>query len=575
MTQKLSFNCTFKESKPEERLEKKLESVVFNPKFQSKISSLESEYDQIIEKKNEIEETIIHELYSEKKELVGDFDQLKFEIEFLKQDVHHYKKLVKTLDKQNIAFKKEVADNINGLNVLAQKLKDIDSEIETISRRIARVQRILALDESKLNNLDKFTDTAATLIENVSSRKIKLQELEMNKKKSVERKFAFEDYLANEKEAVGQLIDVLQEFDANNQLKKREIEEEIKQAEMRIEQAIDERETLSSQKEYIESRLFDLNGNSRGIMSNILKNEAYVLITEELPKKLNQAEADSIRAWNTLLQLNNNVKIGTLDFDSEIMPTVIRYKQLGWLPQNVRIYNLFNDLLGVKKSRSVSKEQMNHRKESLLPFFAKEEDGVKYYYDLKENTTLTVREQTEDNLEYYHFVNDRKEYVEVYDAGSIVMDREIVGDGDEVQRYYDINGEVALTIKLVAKELEYIRYQDIQFRTHQELLIYWLTHFIEKDGVINLIIDQKSQLFIDRDLFKQNGINLVPLIQEVDKKEDMHRFIVENHFEEIFVLNRNVFNSIESLLNEDCLIRVLEGNKEIYPTKPQIIVDSQ
>ncbi|MFY8330625.1 hypothetical protein [Vagococcus carniphilus] len=575
MTQKLSFNCTFKESKPEERLEKKLESVVFNPKFQSKISSLESEYDQIIEKKNEIEETIIHELYSEKKELVGDFDQLKFEIEFLKQDVHHYKKLVKTLDKQNIAFKKEVADNINGLNVLAQKLKDIDSEIETISRRIARVQRILALDESKLNNLDKFTDTAATLIENVSSRKIKLQELEMNKKKSVERKFAFEDYLANEKEAVGQLIDVLQEFDANNQLKKREIEEEIKQAEMRIEQAIDERETLSSQKEYIESRLFDLNGNSRGIMSNILKNEAYVLITEELPKKLNQAEADSIRAWNTLLQLNNNVKIGTLDFDSEIMPTVIRYKQLGWLPQNVRIYNLFNDLLGVKKSRSVSKEQMNHRKESLLPFFAKEEDGVKYYYDLKENTTLTVREQTEDNLEYYHFVNDRKEYVEVYDAGSIVMDREIVEGGDEVQRYYDINGEVALTIKLVAKELEYIRYQDIQFKTHQELLIYWLTHFIEKDGVINLIIDQKSQLFIDRDLFKQNGINLVPLIQEVDKKEDMHRFIVENHFEEIFVLNRNVFNSIESLLNEDCLIRVLEGNKEIYPTKPQIIVDSQ
>ncbi|MFC6348442.1 hypothetical protein [Vagococcus carniphilus] len=575
MTQKLSFNCTFKESKPEERLEKKLESVVFNPKFQSKISSLESEYDQIIEKKNEIEETIIHELYSEKKELVGDFDQLKFEIEFLKQDVHHYKKLVKTLDKQNIAFKKEVADNINGLNVLAQKLKDIDSEIETISRRIARVQRILALDESKLNNLDKFTDTAATLIENVSSRKIKLQELEMNKKKSVERKFAFEDYLANEKEAVGQLIDVLQEFDANNQLKKREIEEEIKQAEMRIEQAIDERETLSSQKEYIESRLFDLNGNSRGIMSNILKNEAYVLITEELPKKLNQAEADSIRAWNTLLQLNNNVKIGTLDFDSEIMPTVIRYKQLGWLPQNVRIYNLFNDLLGVKKSRSVSKEQMNHRKESLLPFFAKEEDGVKYYYDLKENTTLTVREQTEDNLEYYHFVNDRKEYVEVYDAGSIVMDREIVEGGDEVQRYYDINGEVALTIKLVAKELEYIRYQDIQFRTHQELLIYWLTHFIEKDGVINLIIDQKSQLFIDRDLFKQNGINLVPLIQEVDKKEDMHRFIVENHFEEIFVLNRNVFNSIESLLNEDCLIRVLEGNKEIYPAKPQIIVDSQ
>lgn len=507
--------------------------------------------------------------------MVGDFDQLKFEIEFLKQDVHHYKKLVKTLDKQNIAFKKEVADNINGLNVSAQKLKDIDSEIETISRRIARVQRILALDESKLNNLDKFTDTAATLIENVSSRKIKLQELEMNKKKSVERKFAFEDYLANEKEAVGQLIDVLQEFDANNQLKKREIEEEIKQAEMRIEQAIDERETLSSQKEYIESRLFDLNGNSRGIMSNILKNEAYVLITEELPKKLNQAEADSIRAWNTLLQLNNNVKIGTLDFDSEIMSTVIRYKQLGWLPQNVRIYNLFNDLLGVKKSRSVSKEQMNHRKESLLPFFAKEEDGVKYYYDLKENTTLTVREQTEDNLEYYHFVNDRKEYVEVYDAGSIVMDREIVEDGDEVQRYYDINGEVALTIKLVAKELEYIRYQDIQFRTHQELLIYWLTHFIEKDGVINLIIDQKSQLFIDRDLFKQNGINLVPLIQEVDKKEDMHRFIVENHFEEIFVLNRNVFNSIESLLNEDCLIRVLEGNKEIYPTKPQIIVDSQ
>ena len=191
MTQKLSFNCTFKESKPEERLEKKLESVVFNPKFQSKISSLESEYDQIIEKKNEIEETIIHELYSEKKELVGDFDQLKFEIEFLKQDIHHYKKLVKTLDKQNIAFKKEVADNINNLNRLSQKLKDIDTELESIARRIARVQRILTLDESKLSNLDRFSDTAVTLIENISSRKIKLQELEMNKKKTIERKLAF------------------------------------------------------------------------------------------------------------------------------------------------------------------------------------------------------------------------------------------------------------------------------------------------------------------------------------------------------------------------------------------------
>lgn len=575
MTQKLSFNCTFKESKPEERLEKKLESVVFNPKFQSKISSLESEYDQIIEKKNEIEETIIHELYSEKKELVGDFDQLKFEIEFLKQDIHHYKKLVKTLDKQNIAFKKEVADNINNLNRLSQKLKDIDTELESIARRIARVQRILTLDESKLSNLDRFSDTAVTLIENISSRKIKLQELEMNKKKTIERKLAFEDYLANEKEAVGQLIDVLQEFDANNQLKKREIEEEVRQSEIRIKQAIGEKETLSNQKQYIENRLFDLNGNSRGIMSNILKNEAYVLITEELPKKLNQAEADSIRAWNTLLQLNNNVKIGTLDFDSEIMSTVVRYKQLGWLPQNVRIYNLFNDLLGVKKSRSVSKEQMNHRKESLLPFFAKEEDGLKYYYDIKENTTLTVREQTEDNLEYYHFVNDHKEYVEVYDAGNIVMDREIVEGEQEVQRYYDTNAEVILTIKLVNNELEYIRYQDIHFRTHQELLIYWLTHFIEKDGVINLIIDQKSQLFIDKDLFKQNGINLVPLIQEIDKKEDMQKFISEHHFDEIFVLNRTLFNSIESLLNEDCLIRILEGNKEIHSSKPQIIVDSQ
>ncbi len=574
MTQKLSFNCTFKEAIPEEKTEEKLESVVFNPKFQSKIGSLENEYDQIIEKKTSIEETIIHELYSEKKEIIGDFDQLKFELAFLKQDVQNLKKLEKTLDKQNVTLKKEITEKINHLNDLSNKLKVSDLEIEKTTKRIERVKRILNSDEAKFNNLDSYTESAVVLIENISSRRIKLDELEMDKKKLVERKRAFEEYLSSEKEAIGVLIDVLQTFDAKNQMKIAEIKENISQANERINSAVDEKNNLTYQKKYIERRLFNLNGNSRGIMSNILKNETYVLITEELPKKLNQSEADSIIAWNSLLQLNNNVKIGTLNFDSEYMTTVVKYKQLGWLPQNVSTYNLFNDLLGVKKSRSINKEQMDRRKESLLPFFAKEEGGIKYYYDLKEDTTLTVREQTEDNLECYHFVNKTKEYIEVYDAGSIVMDREIMGGQEEVQRYYAPDGEVVLNIKLVCNQVDTIKYQDNDFGSYQELLIYWLTSFIEKDGIINLIIDQKSQLFDDQEIFNENGINLVPLIQEVEDKEKIKKFISKNHFEEIFVLNRMVFNTIESLLSEDCLIRVLEGNQEFYPQKQQIVVDS-
>lgn len=579
MEKKLSFNCTFTESKPEKtsasKVEKNLESIVFNPEFQQKLTSLEDEYDQIIDKKNKIEETIIHELYSEKKDLVGDFDHLKFEIEFLKQDIVHYKKLIKTLEKQNIAFKKEVSENISRLDQLTQQLQEIDAEVAAIDKRIQRVQRILNVDEEKLENSISFSDSTTSLIENISSRRIKLEELEMNKKKMVERKYTFEEYLDNEKEAVGQLIDVLQEFDVSNQVKKSEIEENIKHAEIRIEEATRESTALASQKQNIESRLVDLNGNSKGILSNILKNEAYVLVTDELPKKLSQSEAESIRAWNKLLQLNNNVKIATLEFDSEILSTVTRYRQLGWLPQNVRIYNLFNDLLGVKRTRPVTQDLMGHRKESLRPFFAKEEDGVKYYYDNKENTMLTVREQTEDNLEYYHFVNDNREFTEVYNEGSIVMDRETVEGLHEIQRYYDANGEVILTIKAGVEKLEYIRYQDINFRSHQELLIYWLTHFIEKNSAINLIVDQTSQLFEEQGLFKQNGINLVPLIQNVQSKEDIQQFVASNHFEEIFIINRDVFEEIEAYLNDDCLIRILDGNESVKQSKPQIVIDSK
>lgn len=579
MEKKLSFNCTFTENKPKEvkekKLEKNLESIVFNPEFQQKITSLEDEYDQIIVKKNQIEESIIHELYNEKKELVGDFDQLKFEIEFLKQDIQHYKKLIKTLDKQNVAFKKEVSENINRLNQLSIRLTEIDTEVEAINKRIQRVQRILKVDEEKLESITSFSESTSSLIENISNRRIKLEELEMNKKKIVERKYAFEEYVENEKEAVGQLIDVLQEFDASNQLKKSEIEEDVRLSEIRIEAAIRESQTLAGQKKYIENRLIDLNGNSKGILSNILKNEAYVLVTDELPKKLSQSEAESIKAWNSLLQLNNNIKIATLEFDSEILSTVTRYRQLGWLPQNVRIYNLFSDLLGVKRTRSVTQDLMHIRKESLRPFFAKEEDGVKYYYDNKENTMLTVREQAEDNLEYYHFVNDDREYTEVYSEGSIVMDRETVESQHEVQRYYDANGEVVLTIKVGAEKLEYIRYQDINFRSHQELLIYWLTHFIEKDSVINLIVDQKSQLFDDQMLFKQNGINLVPLIQNPQSKEEINDFIANHSFEEIFIINREILEEIEPYLNDDCLIRVLDEKNSSKQSKPKIIIDSK
>lgn len=579
MEKKLSFNCTFTESKPEEakenNVEKKLESIVFNSKFQQKLTSLEDEYNQIIDKKNKIEETIVHELYSEKKDLVGDFDQLKFEIEFLKQDIVHYKKLIKTLDKQSLVFKKEISENITRLNQLSKRLQEIDSEIEAIEKRIQRVQRILKLDEERLDISISFSDAAISLIKNISNRKIKLEELEMNKKKLIERKYSFEEYLDNEKEAVGQLIDVLQEFDVSNQLKKTEIEENIQSAEIRIEEATRESKVLASQKQYIESRLIDLNGNSKGIISNILKNEAYVLVTDKLPKKLSQSEAESIKSWNKLLQLNSNVKIATLEFDSDILSTITRYRQLGWLPQNVRIYNLFADLIGVKKPRPVSKELMDHRKESLRPFFAKEEDGVKYYYDNKENTMLTVREQTEDNLEYYHFVNDDREFTEVYNEGSIVMDRETVEESHEIQRYYDTDGEVVLTIKEGAEELEYIRYQDINFRSHQELLIYWLTHFIEKNSTINLIVDQKSQLFEDQSLFKQNGINLIPLIQEVQSQEVIKQFIDDNYFEEIFITNRDLFEEIETYLNDDCLIRILDGNNCVKLSKPQIVIDSK
>lgn len=579
MEKKLSFNCTFTENKPKEvkekKLEKNLESIVFNPEFQQKITSLEDEYDQIIVKKNQIEESIIHELYNEKKELVGDFDQLKFEIEFLKQDIQHYKKLIKTLDKQNVAFKKEVSENINRLNQLSIRLTEIDTEVEAINKRIQRVQRILKVDEEKLESITSFSESTSSLIENISNRRIKLEELEMNKKKIVERKYAFEEYVENEKEAVGQLIDVLQEFDASNQLKKSEIEEDVRLSEIRIEAAIRESQTLAGQKKYIENRLIDLNGNSKGILSNILKNEAYVLVTDELPKKLSQSEAESIKAWNSLLQLNNNIKIATLEFDSEILSTVTRYRQLGWLPQNVRIYNLFSDLLGVKRTRSVTQDLMHIRKESLRPFFAKEEDGVKYYYDNKENTMLTVREQAEDNLEYYHFVNDDREYTEVYSEGSIVMDRETVESQHEVQRYYDANGEVVLTIKVGAEKLEYIRYQDINFRSHQELLIYWLTHFIEKDSVINLIVDQKSQLFDDQMLFKQNGINLVPLIQNPQSKEEINDFIANHSFEEIFIINQEILEEIEPYLNDDCLIRVLDEKNSSKQSKPKIIIDSK
>ncbi|MGX7015024.1 hypothetical protein [Vagococcus silagei] len=567
--QTLSFNCTLVEKEQE----KNVETVTLTPEFHNRITELEDEYDQIIQKKNEVQETLIHELYSEKKEIVGEFEQIKINSEFSKNDIFYYKKWLTTLDKQNETFQKEVEHHINRIQKMSQELCRIDEATEKLVTRINRIERILKTDQEKFANSDSFSESTISLIESISHRRIKLEELKMDKKKIIERRHVFEAYFNKEKEDIDQLIGVLKDFDSVNQLKKNELLDIVHQKEEILHQTDEKTTVLKAQKKYIERKLFELNGNSKGIMSNILKNEMYVIATEELPNDLNQNEADSIQAWNNLLQLNNNIKIATLDFDSAIMMTTINYKQLGWLPQNVRIYNLFNDLLGINKQRPVVKKSMSKQKEGLQPFFAKEENGLKYYYDDKEKTTLTVREQTENNLEYFHFVKQGKHYVEVYNHGYLVMVRESSNGNEEIQRYYNSEEKEELTIKVSNNELEYIRYQEIYFHTYQELLIHWLVNFVEKNSVINLIVDETSPLFNDMDLFKQNGINIVPFLQSTEITKNVRELLNRHKFSELFVLNRKVFNELEPYIEEDCLIRTLEEHQQ-YQNYQQIVVDS-
>ncbi|MGX7025431.1 coiled-coil domain-containing protein [Vagococcus hydrophili] len=572
MERKLSFSCNL-----EEKQSKSTEvPVTLKPEIQTKISSLEEEYNEISLKQDMIQETIIYELYKEKKGLVQELSSVQLELEFLKQDNKYYTKLLKTLDKQNVDFNKEVSEHVLRLKKLEIKREEINDSIELNEQRKERIERILTLDEAKIETMDVYNGKMVEVADNISNRRIKLEELEMNTKNIEKKKISFDDYFCKEKEATGDLIDVLQSFEVNNQRKKIRVQEDIEENTQKIMQLTDNIHLLKNQKEYIEKRLFKIKGNSKGILSNILKNEVYVIVTEELPKELSQGEADSIRSWNKLLLLNKNIKVATLDFNSDILNTIVNYKKMGWLPQSVSVHNLFDDLIGISQSKSSKISVNDSRKEALIPFFAKEEDGIKYYYDDNEKTTLTIKEQPDTHLEYYHFVNEEKEYIEVYNDGYLVMVRELVDKQSEVQKYFDFNGDVAITIKIENNQLEYIKYQDLYFHSHQELLIYWLTHHIEKYTKINLILDQESQLLNDRELFNNHGINLVPLIQNNESPREITEFIKNNQFEEIFVLNRMLFNQIEPDLMDDCLVRILDGYDQAYQesVKTKIIIDS-
>lgn len=572
MEQKLSFSCNLENK----QIQPRIESVILKPEFQTKINSLEEEYKEITLKQDMIQETIVYELYKEKKDLVQELSSIQLESEFLNQNNKYYTKLLKTLDKQNITFKKEVSEHVLRLKKLELKSQETDDLIELNEKRKDRIERILTLDEAKIDNIDSYNETMVEIVDNISNRRIKLEELEMNAKNMEKKKIAFDDYFGKEKESVGDLIDVLQSFEVNNQRKKYEIQEDIEDNSRKIKQLSENIYLLKNQKEYIERKLFEIKGNSKGILSNILKNEVYVIITEELPKELNKGEADSIRSWNKLLLLNKNIKVATLDFNSDILNTIVSYKKMGWLPQSVSVHNLFDDLIGISQSKSGKSSINDSKKEALIPFFAKEENGVKYYYDNNEKTTLTIKEQPDEHTEYYHFVNDEKEYIEVYNDGYLVMIRELIGKQSEIQKYFDYNGDVIITIEIENNQLEYIKYQEMYFHSHQELLIYWLTHYIEKYTKINLILDQDSQLFNDRELFNGHGINLVPLIQNNDNPREVENFMKKQQFEEIFILNRMLFNQIEPTLMDDCLVRILDGYDLEYRDneKTKIIIDS-
>lgn len=477
------------------------------------IDKLEDQLTELLNRVDDLKGSLISEISNRKRDLVEDIAAKKLSIYDLENKLGVQKNVLNTFEKQKGIVERKKGQGEFMLDLVAQVLEqqqELQEEIDSVDKRIDRLQRLIAIDQEKIDLkaanhyvdrelLKKVAERQGTLMTVEQEQKILMLDMQILKEKEQQLKAQLE----RENRSLDSMVaDIHNDISTQQKIGIRQAQE--------YQQVVENIKLLTAEKERMDSKLQKLVGRRKFLIEKASKGVDFGVLLPSLPGNLQSEEAASLQVWNNMLYTGANLHLFSIEMNPEAKAIYNGYLKRGIFSPQMAYHNIYFDLLewdDVNGEFGTDFHQIEEG-ENITPIVTA--TGLR----------VGIR-RVEGNVVTEEFRNPAKNHRIIY-------------------TYID-------------DKLDSVRYDDMEFLLEREFLVYWMTR-VTNHKKIRLVVSANSELPIYDASFAKEGINIIPLILEAD---DMDRFKAgTNHDElnEVMVFGEDVLDDLAAKVQQDIAV---------------------
>lgn len=498
-------------------------------KKEKTVEYYEKIYQQSLLSTAQIKQELINRLLFSRNKLSESISSNETKLTLINQNIKIHEKNKEYLNNQKEYMEeietkeKQALIGINHQIILQQQ------EIACLIKEIERISNIFLMKKQQTKQLDQ-PNTFAPLINEITElqtmldkNKTLLQTKQLNMSFLKQKKETLQTILMQGNNGLQQEMSyVLERADYFNQ----------KVVSYRIKQSVvsEKLAELVQQKEKLNNRLIELGESPYALIDNVLFDQMYFFGFSDLSITLTKERGEAISMCNYINQEKQPVGILTTKFNPEIDAIIQQYKVRGWLQQKITHHNLYQDLLQLNKIAKLNR---------------------------------TVQKTDMPDVEI----------VELKDNSGKMIMNSFFKNGELFKKdYYNNKEECVLIYQFKKQKLIDISYKDQIFKNEQELISFWLNHYVAPKKMVRVIVHQETPMLNEQLVLNENGISLVPMIYD---SKNLDQLMLNQSIDELFLADESDLDSISNKLTREVCIRqqVKLVDKEVEePLKTRIMI---
>lgn len=492
----------------------------------SNIDKLEDQLSELLNKVDDLKSNLITEISDKKNDLINDLSSKKLDEFNLENGLGVQKNLLNTFEKQKTTVEKKKNQGEDLLAKVLGQQKDLQEEIDSVDKRIDRLHRLIAIDQEKIDLkqanhyvdrelLKKVTERQGTLLTVEQEQKILMLDMQILKEK--------EEQLKAQMQKENQLLDSMAANISSDISAQQTITQQQAQ---KYQQVVDNIKSLSAEKDKMDGKLEKLVGRRKYLIEKSSKGIDFGVILPALPGNLQSDEAASLQVWNNVIYTGANLHLFSIEMNPEAKAVYDGYLKRGIFSPQMAYHNVYFDLLEWDEANGEfgTDFQQVEEGDNLTPIVTA--TGLR----------VGVR-RVEGNKITEEFRNPAKNHSIVY-------------------TYVD-------------EKLDSVRYDDMEFMSEREFLVYWMTRVTDHKK-IRLVVSSNSELPIYDAAFAKEGINIIPLITEAEDMDHFKAGSNQDELNEVMVFGDDLLDALAEKVQQDTVVYKLPTKITTANVSPDI-----